>query len=488
MHESGLSGLDKHDQPSVTADFLLALSELDLPDHLKSKSAHLGVIDVIVTAGNGRKWGPDTAYIGIPTRMKNKKFASNTASDDTISVPVAAGTPSRIDRSSPDQSVIDPQLLALSSGSPQARRSSKNSVLDPQLQSEHPALPRAHRTMSTSAIDPELHVRHSAGPQARPASTASVIDPQLLADSYPMHQGHQTSDTAMIDPQLLAESPALPQTQPKTPKRKAKSYELVPTSPTTTYGPEVYKAVEKTAAQTYIASYSNAHGTARGMRTMRQRLGDMRKMSPEKQKSVLREMRSQLSEQDIEAIMKNLKIDPAALDESPSKKVRFTSPIVGPDPEAGFDPFALGSATYESSMIPSRYDGNLYGSAPKPAVVQQRIEMARELGASESGGLMQKLSPVKRRKQTALSAAPGGLTEQLPSPSPRRKASTPKKGSETREALVAAEAEEKFEVPRLSKGSAVGYAAAGTQRQITKIRGGEFEEEEFLVGMRFYVW
>jgi hypothetical protein len=44
-----------------------------------------------------------------------------------------------------------------------------------------------------------------------------------------------------------------------------------------------------------------------------------------------------------------------------------------------------------------------------------------------------------------------------------------------------------FQIPELFKGSAVSYADGDKQRQAIKARGGEFEEQQFMVGMRFIV-
>lgn len=539
-------GVNKYGQRTMTDDFLLALAELETPDHLKPKSANIGVIDIVITAGSGRKYGPETPYIGVPTRMDDKKPGASTKNTSAVGTPVMDVVSGSTVRDSPGTSVIDPVLLASSPALPPPRRSWTTSTIDPQLQSKGVVTPQVGRLLAMPVIDPQLLPESPTMHQAKQSPTPSLVNPQLQLDILALAQPHRSLASMDVEHESLPDSPALPQAGPKRSNRRAQSYELVQSNPTAKHGAEQYKAIKTTPQQKYIESYENAHGRPGGKRSTRQRVGDMRKMSPEKQKVVLQELKSQLSAQDIAAIMESLEIDANALEESPSKKVRFRSPVPGPEPEADLfahdkdisdspilqpvvrehtptfaEIFAAQESTmYDSSMIPSRYEHidprllslNPHSNTPEPAVVQQRVDMALELGANESGALMQKLSPVKRRqtpasslsygpveldvkkhgnagrKKTALSAAPTDLREPLPSPSPRRKALTPKKGSETREALMAAEAEESFVVPRLSEGSAVGYAAAGVQRQIGKIRGGEFEEEEFLVGMRFYVW
>jgi hypothetical protein len=52
---------------------------------------------------------------------------------------------------------------------------------------------------------------------------------------------------------------------------------------------------------------------------------------------------------------------------------------------------------------------------------------------------------------------------------------------------TSAQALREFEIPDLCVGSAVSYADGLQQRQVAKARGGEFEEQQFVVGMRFVV-
>jgi hypothetical protein len=44
-----------------------------------------------------------------------------------------------------------------------------------------------------------------------------------------------------------------------------------------------------------------------------------------------------------------------------------------------------------------------------------------------------------------------------------------------------------FQIPDTCVGSTVSYADGVKQRQVSKVRGGEFVEQQFVVGMRFIV-
>jgi hypothetical protein len=65
--------------------------------------------------------------------------------------------------------------------------------------------------------------------------------------------------------------------------------------------------------------------------------------------------------------------------------------------------------------------------------------------------------------------------------------STAKSKKATAKDQLPSNAVKNFQVPELFKGSTVSYADGDKQRQAIKARGGEFEEQQFVVGMRFIV-
>ncbi|KAK1062533.1 hypothetical protein LTR74_010238 [Friedmanniomyces endolithicus] len=66
--EAGLRGRNKWGDVPPTAELLLALSRHQLPARLSGASG-LAVFDLVITAGYGKKYGPETAYLLAPTRM-----------------------------------------------------------------------------------------------------------------------------------------------------------------------------------------------------------------------------------------------------------------------------------------------------------------------------------------------------------------------------------------------------------------------------------
>ena len=70
-----MRGTNIQGQRPISAQFLAALSRSKLPQGVKSKSQHFAVVDLVITAGKGRKYGPDTVYLTEPTRLADENFS-----------------------------------------------------------------------------------------------------------------------------------------------------------------------------------------------------------------------------------------------------------------------------------------------------------------------------------------------------------------------------------------------------------------------------
>ena len=88
--EAALRGRGKFGNLPPSAEFLMALAALELPERMKGHEA-LGVVDLVITAGKGRKYGPETPYITGPTRMDDAEY--QTTSDPTIDPMLCDSTP-----------------------------------------------------------------------------------------------------------------------------------------------------------------------------------------------------------------------------------------------------------------------------------------------------------------------------------------------------------------------------------------------------------
>ncbi|OQO01912.1 hypothetical protein B0A48_12385 [Cryoendolithus antarcticus] len=75
--EAECRGQDADGEIPITAKYLMSLSQLVMPDSIKLLGTDFSVIDIIITAGDGSKFGPGTSYQRGPTRMTDHRFMSN---------------------------------------------------------------------------------------------------------------------------------------------------------------------------------------------------------------------------------------------------------------------------------------------------------------------------------------------------------------------------------------------------------------------------
>lgn len=80
--EASLRGCDQYGDCCPSSELLLALSEMNLPERVRDKSA-LAVVDLAITAGTGSKYGPTLGYVTEPTRMIDPGY-SGSAEGDTM--------------------------------------------------------------------------------------------------------------------------------------------------------------------------------------------------------------------------------------------------------------------------------------------------------------------------------------------------------------------------------------------------------------------
>jgi hypothetical protein len=343
-----------------------------------------------------------------------------------------------------------------------------------------------------------------------------------------------------------------------------------------------------------LSKYENAKGHVKGQRTLRQRFGDMSKMSPRKQLEALSDIREELKEEldddTMNIIMEafeHLNPEPAP---SESKKVRFSfgendvppaptfdekmRSIFGEDaivPAATFDaemhssfgedtmapaatfneemrlsfgeglmaPAATFNETFDTQMIDTAADSlgltfpqmnssllqdDLFGPNPEfdpTSTFNANTDVFHAGTTVDPADLNPLKNLIKRSPASALSGSPTSTRVKyhhshrmydptmdlmdpfaddqqmfaLPSvhtppqvtPQQTIGSSTTKSKKATAKDQLRSNAVKNFQVPELFKGSAVSYADGDKQRQAIKARGGEFEEQQFVVGMRFIV-
>lgn len=436
-----MRGTNIWNQRPISAQFLAALARLPLPKHVKSKRQPLGVVDLVITAGKGRKFGPNTTYLTEPTRLSDKKF----------------------------------------------------SRVVPVTEELEPLVDQDGNFISQGTI------------------------PGLLGDTAHLttYQSLEVAD-AIFD---------IPSEQPHTPTSPRTSKPMHMTT-----AQKLREILEATPMKTLLLNYENAKGHQKGKRTLRQRLGDMSKMSPMKRQEVLGSMKEELDEDTFSTIMTACDIDVAELAMAESKKVRFS---FGEDTSdlAHADDFALDAPALATAddpfgdMLPQTnpfwFEDQIFEPYPLLHSTTTLDENSDVLHVGPAALSAQLTPPTnKRTPASALSNSPTSvavkyhhshhnydppmqLTDPLlddqPEPgSPTLRTTPPAKpqqsagSTRTRkkwypEEQTSDQALEHFEIPDTCVGSAVSYADGLKQRQVSKARGGVFEEQQFVVGMRFIV-
>lgn len=314
----------------------------------------------------------------------------------------------------------------------------------------------------------------------------------------------------------------------------------IPQTPSTMYmkSAQKYKSIlDATPVKKLVMEYENAKGHVKGKRTLRQRLADMTKMSPKRRQKVLDVLKEELDEETMTVVMNIFKPDAPEAHTPEQKQVRFSADVVEPAPAGDTDgyeselqklvtaidplrrtlpdtnPYGLQMESYDTgsqfqAMATRDADpdvGRIGNFPPSSYLTPQKKTFTKTPASAQSN------SPVsvpvqhhhaQHNRQTPTQVIdPSLLTKQpvlvLDSPTPRTPSPVappaPAPGS-TRTAKkwlpeeeTSEQALENFKVPDLCDGSTVTYAQGLKQRQVSKARGGEFEEQFFVVGMRFIV-
>jgi hypothetical protein len=426
--EACTRGTDKWYQRPVSAQFLIALARSQLPEEIRRKGQQFSVIDLVITSGKGRKFGPDTSYLTGLTRLPNTKFSGL--------APVAEDP----------GSFLDHEILEL----------------------------------ECDGLTP-----------------------------FPLRPTQETPE----QPQISL-SPQTPQTM------HSKSVEKYKT------------AMEATPMKKVLASYENSQGHVKGKRTLRQRIGDMTKMSPHKRQQTLSGMKGEIGEEAVATIAETFFTDAPKTPTPQTKRVRFNEDFVDRAPGNGDAPETQTLAAAADSlshtlpqMNPSWPENELSGTSP-------RLHTTTTLEAHSNAGFAgpptrslhlppsnmtfeETLVSALRNSQASVPLAyhhaehndqaptqsidPSVLNEQpvlvLGLPVPRTPSPTvpqqpaPGSGRTSKKWLpeeqTSNQALENFDSSVFD--GAVTYAGGRKQRQVNKTRGGEFEEQQFVLGMRFIV-
>lgn len=462
--EAERRGRNKYDRMPPSAEFLAALAELQFPQRLDGSDG-LAILDVLITAGKGQKYGAETSYIMDPTRMDDSSY--------TLSPQPAF----QLDESS---------------------TSGDNSMAEQTFES-----------FLTQQSSPDVPLRHvhkvDSAPPSPPKKTRLELEAEL--------------------------------------------------------------GIGKNDKEKRLTSYETTSGRPGSrQRTLKQRLGDIGKMSPSNQASEMAKLKAEFGSEAGDTMKKKPKLDEVDSDSaSPANnatrslsrpEILVKDPFVDVPPDASLPAAAATDNVHTMSPtdmftqwpqhIAQPYfpiDPALLAN-PDAVLAQSRIDMALDAGAPSNGPLLRRIAaaspvhtPPKKTSASALANSPAHVPvkpQKRPgppkTPTPKRKHSildrqdsplssmpdfttppaagqtTPTKRAGTttpsrsgrgadRTATVwdphertIAEAVNNFKSSAIFEASCVKYAeVAGAQRQIGKARAGRFQEESVVVGMRFVV-
>ncbi|KAK3705082.1 hypothetical protein LTR37_013449 [Vermiconidia calcicola] len=447
VDEADIRGRDQSGALPPSAEFLMALATLEVLERMKGCEA-LGVIDVIITAGKGKKYGPDTAYITAPARLDDAGYQRQRMPALDLSEKSLRFAGSIFDITNPFED------LATFNSSPET-------------------LLRRSQTQATSA-PPVSHVLPIGSPT--PKKSAGNLE---LASEMGIE----------LDPKKI-----------------------------------LFESFEKTSGR-----------AGRGARTLNQRLGDVKKMSPANRDKEIDKLKEQYG-----TTPTKVKADeePVTKKKKPNTNFGLADADVDIDmPMEDNDEDAL-IAEDETTMNPAemlKHWQPRSGGAVKLSenmadvdaqLTEQRLDLAISEGGSPDGHLVRRIAsmspqrtPTKKTKASALANSPtavqvksqrrSGRPPKTPqaqrtstvfagdngSPSKPQTPNTQRSCGLNRTAhkwepkeLTSAQALQQFKAPEVCQGSCVTYAEEkDAQRQVVKARNGEFREEEVVVGMRFVV-
>ncbi|KAK5719110.1 hypothetical protein LTR15_007633 [Elasticomyces elasticus] len=536
--EAHARGRNKWGVMPPSAEVLCALSKLDLPERLKRQQA-LAVIDLVITSGTGKKYGPDTAYITKPIRMDDPRYKASPNAGSSIR------------KDSSDPFTDDGEMLF---GMTAVDVSPLRGLSFPALDNDRAAARHISPLRGMSLAAPSPHKMFQSSPEV------------------PLIRQRRSMTAA-----------------PETPTKKRVL---------NARAPELELDLHGVSLNMRVTMFETAHGKTSQQRTLKRRLSDIKQMNATNAAKAIAALKLELGEEKMHAINRALRLRAAeqAMLSSPSKRARldddtatqgidwdalnmladvalagqdgtidpqytmWPAPVLDQSGAVGdvemmepgerirmdsavevngmgmFDLLAdpgLGEPQkVDSFMMPSNFEA-LYGpvAAEDQAItnVHENPALALDPDAIFQGA-SQHTAPKKSTRASALANSPCAVPVKASMRKGRTPTRSPKKAGESiyqprigspfpldpllsaspspaksgrganrtskawnpyeqtlQQAL--AEAAEKDGIGGLGKESVVRYAemVEGRQRQIGKARSGEFKEESVVVAMRWVV-
>ncbi|KAK5114003.1 hypothetical protein LTR62_003126 [Meristemomyces frigidus] len=462
QYEAESRGLNKWGDSSPSAEFLLALSQTSLPAHLHDRHG-LAIMDVVVTAGRGRKYGPDTSYMTIPRRLDDPSYEPKVAMHESGG-DLLFGLSQRSDSPFTFCSAAQPPRVLLQSSPEIPLMRQRSAVNDPQTPSPH----RKHGSMmgfndlKLDGVNLNMKVSPFENARRKPGQRQRNLR-QRLKDIQQMNPTNQAKAIEGLREELNADqihavkkeiAKQNKKNEQRSPSKKAR-LDHVELDPDHEYGLNMLAGAGLAPPDT---------------------------MNP---MSLWPSSKSHLAypsndpfgsnDHDTEAKLAQSRLDLA---------VDFGAEFNGP--------LTRHLATVSSANSSPEKITRASSLANSPCKVPVKVSLRSKA---------QKLTPQRQSMYVPRFGTPIPLDPVL-SPSPDKSASkddgspTKKSGrgaNRTRHVwdpteVTAEKAFEEFVIPELCRGSVVSYPEDGKfQRQVGKARGGEFVESTVVVGMRFVV-
>lgn len=466
QQEATARGTNVFQQRPISAQYLNALSRMDLSEDLKGHTK-FAVVDLLITAGRGCKYGPETSYISGPTRMEDNTFSGPAPILDDL------GPYRELDGE------ITMECDDLTSCSlPVPSFMTETAPTQPQ-QPCHPPSPQTPRSMYKRATQAYRDVLDGAvvkngihkyeGSQGRTKGTRTLR--QRLGDMLKMSTQRRRdvlddmkddldTETLNIIKKALQMDDSSPDSVPMPPRKQVRfAEENITGALDGAQGNDMQKsssAVNTSKLDGAADERESLAGAQRRPSTSRLTLPD-RTIRNTRANALANSLISSTVKDSYPGGVHSADSDPTVDDASSEK-----SPVLDP------------ALTASEASTPCGYFQNPFTAAATQSASQDSVHSHAEATITDFAPQDQVTSPTldSPTRLAAQGLASGANRTRLRwNPNER----------------TAEEALKDFEIPDLCKGSVVTYAEGMAQRQVEKARGGEFHEEDIVVGMRFIV-
>ena len=463
-----MRGTNIWDQRPITAQFLAALARSKLPERVRTKSHHFAVVDLVITAGKGRKFGPDTIYLSEPTRLTDPKFSSL--------APVADSSGPRLDQ---DGDLVLQDDTQTFDGDPFDFTNFRASNLTGEtfdMPSEQPHIPATPRTPKTMDIRTAQKLK----------GILDATPMKKLLSKYENAKGHvkgkrtlrqRFGDMSKMSPRKQQEVLSMMDDEIDEDTMNAIKAVFESDDPTpATSGPK--KEVRFSFSEDVVSPAPMADDTF-GTQMLATTADPLSLAFPH--------INDTLNTQPFATTVDPLSLDLPQIDRSILEDNYF-EPHPQPHP----------TTTSETNMDFLHTEAIVNPPDLSPPKTRSKRTPASALSGSPTS------TPVKyhhfHRKYDATTQLADPFLDDQPvldlpaiqtplpvTPQQTSASSAGKNKKGTPNTQTPSQALEEFQIPDLWKGSAVSYAEGLKQRQAVKARGGEFEEQQFVVGLRFFV-